>query len=94
MAKTLIQMDDEDDFFNKLKKIIEETIKSNVRQNSNSEQAGSPYISLSEACKMLKISRPTIMDWSSKKYLTAYKVNSRILFEKSELNQFVKNFKK
>ena len=40
-----------------------------------------------EACKKLKITLPTLSDWTKRKYLKSYTIGGRIYYKSDELNR-------
>ncbi len=43
------------------------------------------YLSRKEAAKRLSVSLPTLQDWVKKGIISAYRINSRVLFKENEL---------
>jgi excisionase family DNA binding protein len=56
---------------------------SHLPQTQTKEQSG--YLSRKEVAKLLKITLPTLHDWTKLKYLRAYKIGTRVLYKESEV---------
>jgi excisionase family DNA binding protein len=62
------------------------TVFSNSHFNSNiSDTNQSGYLSRKEVAKLLKITLPTLHDWTKLQYLRAYKIGTRVLYKESEV---------
>jgi excisionase family DNA binding protein len=55
---------------------------SNLTPNENNQ---SGYLSRKEVAKLLKITLPTLHDWTKLRYLKAYKMGTRVLYKESEV---------
>jgi excisionase family DNA binding protein len=55
---------------------------SNLPQNENDQ---SDYLSRKEVSKLLKITLPTLHDWTKLGYLRSYKMGTRVLYKQSEV---------
>lgn len=51
------------------------------------EKKQSGYLSRKEVAKLLKITLPTLHDWTKLGYLKAYKMGTRVLYKESEVIQ-------
>ena len=51
-------------------------------------------ISSEEASKYLDISLSTLYKWTKSKNIPIYKIGSRVLFKKSELEKWIERYKK
>jgi len=49
------------------------------------EKKQSEYLSRKEVCRMLKITLPTLHDWTKSGYLKAYRMGCRVLYKESEI---------
>ena len=56
-----------------------------ILPTENKQQSG--YLSRKEAAKLLKITLPTLHDWTKLGYLKAYKMGTRVLYKESEIIQ-------
>lgn len=88
MTNYLLQVQDEESFFLKVRKIVKEELTNSQGQNQESK-ASIPYIKVEEVMQILQVSRPTINDWVSKSYFKKYKVNSRTFFNRDEIIEFL-----
>ena len=50
-----------------------------------SEQKSYKYLSRVEVAKMLKISLPTLNDWTKLGWLSSYKISNRVLYRSDEV---------
>ena len=53
------------------------------QRKPQSKQAN--YLSRNEVCKLLKISLPTLNDWSKLGWLQSYKMGNRVLYKQDEV---------
>lgn len=51
----------------------------------------SHYLSRSEVSKLLKISLPTLHEWTKLKWLQSYKIGNRVLYKLEEIEDALKN---
>ena len=88
MTTYLLEVKNEDAFFQKVRKILQEEI-SNSKFSTSENKKSNPFIKVDEVMEMLHVSRPTINDWVEKGYLKKYKVNSRTFFNRDEILEFL-----
>lgn len=88
MANYLLQVQDEETFFLKVRKIVKEEL-TNSKVVPFEKETEIPYIKVSEVIRILKVTRPTINDWVDKGYFKKYKVNSRTFFNRNEILEFL-----
>jgi excisionase family DNA binding protein len=55
------------------------------------ENHQSGYLSRKEVAKLLKITLPTLHDWTKLGYLKAYKIGTRVLYKESEVIKTLEN---
>ena len=80
MTNYLLQVQDEESFFLKVRKIVKEEL-TNSKGNHQENKSSVPYIKADEVMKLLQVSRPTLDDWVEKGYFKKYKVNSPYFFQ-------------
>jgi excisionase family DNA binding protein len=56
---------------------------SHLPQTKTKEQSG--YLSRKEVSELLKITLPTLHDWTKLNYLKSYKMGTRVLYKESEV---------
>jgi len=61
-------------------------IDSKLNQTKQPEKLQSDYLSRLEVCKLLKITLPTLNDWSKLGRLQSYKIGNRVLYKTEEVN--------
>ncbi|MDD2197749.1 MAG: helix-turn-helix domain-containing protein [Bacteroidales bacterium] len=88
MTNYLLQVKDEETFFQKVRKIVKEEL-TNSKGQPQEHKASIPYIKVDEVIRILHVSRPTINDWVSKGYFKKYKVNSRTYYNRDEILDFL-----
>lgn len=88
MANYLLQVQDEETFFQKVRKIVKEELTNSKTTPLNKENE-IPYIKVEEVIRILKVTRPTINDWVEKGYFKKYKVNSRTFYNRDEILEFL-----
>jgi transcriptional regulator with PAS, ATPase and Fis domain len=69
------------------REIMEDSRKQIVKQAL--ENAEEQYLSPTEACKMLSVSRATLSRWQSKEYLVPIMVGGRCKYRKSEIQSIL-----
>lgn len=47
------------------------------------------YLSRAEVAKLLKISLPTLRDWTKNEFLQSYKIGNRVLYRQEEVEQAI-----
>ena len=77
-----------DQFFTKLDEIIknrvEITLKEALKEGSKKK---TQYISRKEVCEIVKISLPTLHQWTKDGLLISYKIGNRVLFKSDEVDE-------
>jgi len=48
------------------------------------------FITSKEACEILGVTNPTLLDWRKRKIITAYRIANKIRFKRSEIEQSLK----
>jgi excisionase family DNA binding protein len=83
---------------NELLDKIGQLIENKIRQNNNQpqKQDQSKFISRKEVAKLLKISLPTLNDWTKSGLLNSYRIGTRVLYKPDEVEQSLtqRNFTK
>jgi excisionase family DNA binding protein len=64
---------------------IEQLIDAKISRHPQNENIQSGYLSRKEVAKLLKITLPTLHDWTKLHYLKAYKIGTRVLYKESEV---------
>ena len=88
MANYLLQINDEESFFQRVRKIVKEELNFTKRQLQE-KKSTIPYIKATEVMELLQVSRPTINDWVSKGFFTKNKIRSRTFFNRDEIIEFL-----
>jgi|SRR5436189_6209965 excisionase family DNA binding protein len=70
-----------DDLLLQIGQLIDSKI-GNLPLNENKQ---SDYLSRKEVAKLLKITLPTLHDWTKLGYLKSYKMGTRVLYKESEV---------
>jgi excisionase family DNA binding protein len=79
-----------------LKENFREIIKEQMRHASTVSEAALnkyEYLTRNETAKLLKISLPTLNTWTKTGKLLGYRIGSRVLYKKAELDQSLKEIK-
>ena len=66
---------------------IEQLIDTKFSILPQKENYQSGYLSRKEVAKLLKITLPTLHDWTKLGYLKAYKIGTRVLYKPSEVQE-------
>jgi excisionase family DNA binding protein len=64
---------------------IEQIIDSKIGNLPQNEDNKSDYITRKEAASILKITLPTLHDWTKQGWLQSYKIGNRVLYSKQEV---------
>jgi excisionase family DNA binding protein len=75
-----------------LKKLFREVLEENNNKNSSSkeEAKSQPYLNRFEVAELLKISLPTLNNWSKSGIIQSYRIGNRILYKADEIDQAIK----
>jgi len=75
-----------------LKKIFREVLEEKLNQEPKPKESEKSldYLNRFEVAKLLKISLPTLNNWSKAGILQSYRIGNRILYKKDEIEQSVK----
>jgi len=76
-----------------LKKIIREALdeKSQEENFKRKSDESTTYLNRFEVVKILKISLPTLNNWSKAGILQSYRIGNRVLYKADEINQAVQS---
>jgi excisionase family DNA binding protein len=69
------------DLLDKIATIVEDKI----RGNKPAPPKSGKYLSRNEVCDLLKISLPTLNDWTKIGRLQSYKIGNRVLYKQGEI---------
>ncbi len=75
-----------DDLLLRIEQIIDKRLSSLAPQNENSE---SDYVTRQEVAKLLKVTLPTLHDWTKMGWLQSYKMGNRVLYKRKELEKSI-----
>jgi len=83
-----------DNLLAQIESIVEKKLNEKIAQLTPSKKWH--YMSRNEVAKLLKISLPTLHDWTKQGIVISYRIGSRILFRSDEIDQSVtqRKFKK
>ena len=70
---------------------MREKEKATPQPTDNQIKIAKPFISITEASEYLSLSKPTLYQYTSKHLIPFYKINRKILFKVSELNEYIEN---
>jgi len=59
----------------------------------NTEANAETFLTRVEVAKLLRVTLPTINDWTNKGLITAYRIGNRIRYKQSEILQTISNNK-
>lgn len=89
MGQILISMTKEE-FQDMLQKSVDLALNKDG-QGKNSQSSQDEFLTVEEACKLLRISKPTLYKRMDDGTISSYRIGSRILFNKSILLNSVKS---
>lgn len=67
-----------------IRKVITDSLREN--QFSNSSVYDADYLTRIETAKLLRVTLPTLSDWTKRGILNSYRMGSRIRYKRSEVN--------
>lgn len=78
-----------------LKKLFREVLKENLKQESSPKESTKriAYLNRFEVADLLKISLPTLNNWSKSGIVQSYRIGNRILYKAEEIDQAIKAVK-
>jgi hypothetical protein len=91
MKELIINSINEQELRTLIREVLIETI-----QNNNQEQhskSDSIYLNRFEVIKLLKISLPTLNNWSKSGIVQAYRIGNRVLYKADEIDQAIMSVK-
>ena len=83
MDKILFTGIDVDELLDKIGKLID----SKLEKTTSQEKASPPLLSRNEVCKLLKISLPTLSEWTKLNWLQSYKMGNRVFYKSNEVEE-------
>lgn len=81
MKQLILNAINEDD----LRKIIKEVLTENKESQSIPKQTDTTYLNRFEVVDYLKISLPTLNNWTKQGILQSYRIGNRVLYRKNEI---------
>jgi len=79
------------DFIKQISEIIDEKLKENFEKAPIEKK--SEYLNRFEVAEILKISLPTLNNWSKAGILQSYRIGNRVLYKQDEIDQAVHEVK-
>ena len=78
-----------------LKKLFREVLEEKIKKESKKKESCSrfAYMNRFEVAKLLKISLPTLNNWSKSGIVQSYRIGNRILYKAEEIDQAIKAVK-
>lgn len=64
---------------------IEQTIEKQLQRLAPQKEDASEYITRKEVAKILKVTLPTLHDWTKLGWVKGYKIGSRVLYKRHEV---------
>ena len=75
-----------------LKKVISSLLDERVGELvSSRDEVKIEYLRTADVIKMLRISKPTLIEWRKKDIIPSYRIGTQIRFIKSEINDAIKS---
>lgn len=87
MNEILLQGVNLEQLLEKIGKLLDSRLNSTTPQKKENQ---SHYLSRTEVAKLLKISLPTLHDWTKLKWLQSYKIGNRVLYKLEEVEEAIK----
>jgi len=76
-----------------LKVIITDSFREQLKGLIPKPEPPEKYLTRKETAKLLQVSLVTLNDWSKKGIIQSYRINSRIRYKKSEIDEALKEVK-
>lgn len=77
-----------EDFMNRLATIIDERVEERIKQQSATSHPDKvQYLQRKDVCEILRISLPTLNDYTKEGYLSGYKIGNRVLYKQNEVEE-------
>lgn len=73
-----------------LKKIISDAIQERLKNLSPAPKEPSAYLTREETADLLRISLPTLIDYTKRGYIKGHRIGSRVLYHRDEIEDSVK----
>lgn len=73
--------------FEALKDLISETINTNLKSLASPSPKSLDYLTRAQTAELLHISLPTLSDFTKRGYLKGYKISTRVLYKRDEIEQ-------
>lgn len=74
-----------------LTKLIDERIEAALRERHEEPKPQDELLTAKEACKLLKVSRPTLHRWKQAGVIPSVKIGGNIRYPKNKLIEYLKN---
>jgi predicted DNA-binding transcriptional regulator AlpA len=80
-----------DDFYAKIRSLVDETISRRLREQPLQVQpppsglVAHPLLSLKDVCALFKISKPTLYEWINHSKLKPYKIRGKVYFLQTDI---------
>ncbi|MEW2921269.1 helix-turn-helix domain-containing protein [Muricauda sp. ANG21] len=88
MAKIELRTFEKSDFDLALEEAFEKALKRAVKEFINPPKSNdSDMFSRKETAKFLRISLPTLHDWTKEGLIRAYRIGNRVLYKKADIDQ-------
>jgi excisionase family DNA binding protein len=91
MNSIILQGINTDDLKKIFREVLEEKLKKESEPNDNSKKIN--YLNRFEVAEILKISLPTLNNWSKSGIVQSYRIGNRILYKAEEIDQAIKAVK-
>jgi excisionase family DNA binding protein len=78
-----------------LKEIFREVLEEKIKKESKPQELGRklPYLNRFEVAELLKISLPTLNNWSKTGIVQSYRIGNRILYKAEDIEQAIQSVK-
>lgn len=73
-----------------LKEIISDAIREKLKGLSPDTNKPSDYLTREETADLIRISLPTLIDYTKKGYIKGYRIGSRVLYRRDQIEECLK----
>jgi excisionase family DNA binding protein len=91
MNQIILQGINTEDLKRLLREVLEES--NNQKESQRNENNIKKYLNRFEVADLLKISLPTLNNWSKDGTIQSYRIGNRVLYKAEEIDQAVKSVK-
>lgn len=78
---------------NQLRETIEQVFTAHLNQQPTKTTAPAEYLTTAQVCELLQVNASTLHRWRKKNVLTAYQIEGKVFFKRSQIEEYINNNK-